>query len=429
MSETIETYHKILNEMRRYVQRNAVYRSQRDFGDALDNDNAVRLYQTVGDCADKMEILMMNNEIPFVRLQNKTDQFLIPDNAEIEQKVIDLNRDALEQDTCYCQEASAEDLEKAIARLPQIKDKGIITLDHLTPAEYATLRKECGKIREGFLFGSTKFSDGTYRVSVHAPDVFKEGKGEVPDFSMAWLLTVLAADGDNQKTTEQMLKENLQAMDTIRDYEGDTPKFITNSGRGGYGHLIQYDKDSVKVFNAVPDADGIAVEETQTLDKKDAGFLKKLCGVFEKMGHKNLAERKDVTQNLLGTISEEDRNAFRVGFNVRDIAMIMNDAIRERMKTDGMTSRTAMDVQFKQYSAYASEILEGAATGEYPTGPFSDVQNAIQQIMSEAQLNTDAILDRVCDALDRGKENVLYKECDEKSIAQDTPTVTKQEVR
>lgn len=411
MSEALETYHRILNEIKRYVQRNAVYQSQRDFGDNLDQKNSVRIYQTTGDCADRMEVLMMNASVPFLRMQNHTDCFLIPDDAEIEQKVIDINRTALEQECCYCQEAPAEEMENAIARIPQIKDKGVVTFDRLTQEEYMALRRQCGKISEGFLLGTAKYSDGTYSVSVHAPDVYAvHPNSEMPDFAKAWLTAVMTVYGENGKTNAERMQQNLNALKEIMEYDGDETKYAANHGRGGFGKMISYDRDSVQVLSSIPDHDGIAVKSLETIDRKDSGFAAKLRLAVSKMGHLFTGTGADAQQHLISTISDEERKEYKAGIHNRDVIDAVDRAVRQQMEKDGM-EHVFPEVQLKQYAEYASEILDGAATGEFREGPFSDIQTDIGILMLQSKMDVEKISEEVCPVLQGLKERVRYHEC------------------
>ena len=134
-----------------YIFMNSDHSKHTDLAKAIKAGEGMQMYKIGGNCAGAFKYRLDMNGIPYVEHKDGKRIYIRRPDKE---KVCKLNKETLKEKGSYLHEVAISDMENAIANIPDIKNKKVVSIQRVGKYMAEILKEKCNNISAGFMMGS-----------------------------------------------------------------------------------------------------------------------------------------------------------------------------------------------------------------------------------------------------------------------------------
>ncbi len=289
MRALAETVAKVLDMLKDAIDQDIRYK---DKVWMLKNMKQCEMYPVKGKCLNELKTDLDKKGIPYIDFNTGRNELYIKrDNLE---EVQDINKQILITRTNYYQEVPGDDLERAIAKSPAVKDKDILSLHNLNKYQCEVLKNKCNDITKGFMVGVNKDDEISSTISVHAPWTISDDLDKT-DFCKAYLEMAFSLHGPNavlkmqQVDADEKLDKEVESLKGCKDTHyvigvDDPTKYIELNANGFEMHRLRIENGEIKN------------SQVTTVDKDSPDYEKELQKCMDSIYNKAVIDNEETLQ-------------------------------------------------------------------------------------------------------------------------------------
>ena len=379
---------RALAAIAKFLEEHAKTDAQREMAKFIRGGGQLYAYSVQGDrnpgVKGELQMELEKNGISYIVCNDMSTILIKEEDME---SVREVNRNILVTRSNYFQEVDLNELEKAIATAPFIKDKELFIMQNLNKYEAEVLKNKCNHIAAGFTVGSEKNADGSVNIGIHEEGRLYADDPKKDDFCKAYLKMTLSLYGPNHKIKQAQIDADEAIDEQVRSLKGcQTQHYIVGADDHSQ-YIVLHEKGFTYTSDVL--SKGKMTRKSYTCDITDPDYDIELQRYMDGIYNRVIIDDPDLLDRHLDTNNEErvvqtdrprrSKDAYNVSVADNEAAEQINLMIHNNIEETGKTFESG-EAQFDYYTKQASNIMQAAIDNEIPKGYTSEEMKTLHDI-------------------------------------------------